>query len=72
MSEAQTPVGAIPANVMADPAPAATCTAAAESQPAAKKAPAKAVAKAAAAKPAKETHIADKIKALPRRRVWPD
>lgn len=48
-------------------------------KPAAKKAPARkpaakkaATSTAAKKAPAKETHIADKIKALPRRRVWPD
>jgi hypothetical protein len=73
--------GEIPANVMADAKPAASSTTApkapakaAAKKPVAKKAPVKkpAAKPAAKAPAAKETHIADKIKALPRRRVWPD
>lgn len=62
MSETTKASGEIPATLVAD-APKAEATAT-ESKPAVKKAPAKPA--------AKETHIADKIKALPRRRVWPD
>jgi len=71
--------GEIPANVMADEKPATSSTTApkapakpAAKKPVAKKAPVKKPAAKPAAKAAAETHIADKIKALPRRRVWPD
>ena len=71
MSENSTANGQIPEALKA--------TGNASAKPAAKKAPArKPAAKKAATPtgekkaPAKETHIADKIKALPRRRVWPD
>lgn len=72
--------GEIPANVMADEKPAASTTAKkapakpAAKKPVAKKPPVKkASAKPAAKKASAEaTHIADKIQALPRRRVWPD
>ncbi|BBP44932.1 hypothetical protein THMIRHAS_24330 [Thiosulfatimonas sediminis] len=69
--------GEIPANVMADASPAESAApvesvSTAAKKPVVKKAPAKAAAKPAVKADAQETHIADKIKAFPRRRVWPD
>ncbi|WP_130536508.1 hypothetical protein [Thiomicrorhabdus indica] len=70
MSENSSANGQIPDALKADSAsakPAVKKTPA--RKPAAKKPQVSTVAKKAAEK---ETHIADKIKALPRRRVWPD
>ena len=50
----------------------ATATPTAKTSTARKPVAKKATASTAKKAPAKEAHVADKIKALPRRRVWPD